>query len=48
MQVDKRNTESDLVVGNPKNFDNARKFLDGSSRFDTILRSAKSVLALIT
>ena len=41
MPADKRNTESNLVVGNPKNSDNARKFLDGSSRSDTILRSAK-------
>ena len=41
MQADKRNAESNCVVGNPLNSYNLRKFLDGSSRSDTMLRSAR-------
>lgn len=41
MQTDKRNTELNLVTGPPLNSDNARKFLDGSSRSEAMLRSVK-------
>jgi hypothetical protein len=41
MQADKRNAESNLVIGDPLNSESARKFLDGSCRSDTLLRSAR-------
>jgi mannose-6-phosphate isomerase-like protein (cupin superfamily) len=41
MQEDKRNTESNLFIGNPLNSDNVSKFLDGSNRSATMLRSAR-------
>lgn len=41
MQADERSTESYLITGNPLNFANVRKFLDGSSRSETMLRSVK-------
>ena len=40
MQADEGNAELTLVVGNPLNSDRTRIFLDGSSRSDTLLRSA--------
>jgi hypothetical protein len=41
MQSEKKNTDSNLVIGNPSNTDNVRIFLDGSSRSEAVLRSAK-------
>lgn len=40
MQRDRRNTEPNLIVGNPLNSDNVRRFLDGSNRSEIMLRSA--------
>jgi len=39
--VDKRNSELNIVVGNPLNSGNLRIFLDGSSRSETRLMTAK-------
>jgi uncharacterized cupin superfamily protein len=41
MKADNINTEPNLVIGNPMNSDNVRIFLDGSSRSETMLRSAR-------
>jgi hypothetical protein len=41
MESDNRNSKSNLVIGNPLNSGNLREFLDGSSRSDTILRTAR-------
>jgi hypothetical protein len=41
MQADERSAETNLVTGNPLNADNLRNFLDGSSRSETMLRSAR-------
>jgi uncharacterized cupin superfamily protein len=41
MKADKRGAALNLDIGNPLNSDNVIKFLDGSSRSETMLRSAK-------
>jgi hypothetical protein len=41
MQADEKCTESSLVIGDPLNTDSIREFLDGSSRSDATLKSAK-------
>jgi uncharacterized cupin superfamily protein len=41
MQAHKRGAEVNLVIGTPLNPDNARKFLDGSSRSEAMLRTAR-------